>query len=99
MKIDNNEIINDVYNLILSKSLKNEERVILTRFKDNIVNSKNVKKDILDLSEELRQLAVKNISRKEVMSRELNEFYNKISAIKEKELNIGRGIGSFGVVR
>ncbi|AUC24614.1 hypothetical protein BOVMAS18_01490 [Streptococcus uberis] len=99
MKIDNNEIINDVYNLILSKSLKNEERVILTRFKDNIVNSKNVKKDILELSEELRQLAVKNISRKEVMSRELNEFYNKISAIKEKELNIGRGIGSFGVVR
>ncbi|MCK1212461.1 bacteriocin immunity protein [Streptococcus uberis] len=99
MKIDNNEIINDVYNLILSKSLKNEERVILTRFKDNIVNSKNVKKDILELSEELRQLAVKNISRKEVMSRELNEFYNKISAIKEKELDIGRGIGSFGVVR
>ncbi|MGI1771906.1 bacteriocin immunity protein [Streptococcus uberis] len=99
MKIDNNEIINDVYNLILSKSLKNEERVILTSFKDNIVNSKNVKKDILDLSEELRQLAVKNLSRKEVMSRELNEFYNKISAIKEKELNIGRGIGSFGVVR
>lgn len=99
MKIDNKEIINDVYNLILSKSLKNEERVILTRFKDNIVNSKNVKKDILELSEELRQLAVKNISRKEVMSRELNEFYNKISAIKEKELNIGRGIGSFGVVR
>ncbi|GAA5349738.1 bacteriocin immunity protein [Streptococcus uberis] len=99
MKIDNNEIINDVYNLILSKSLKNEERVILTRFKDNIVNSKNVKKDILELSEELRQLAVKNLSRKEVMSRELNEFYNKISAIKEKELNIGRGIGSFGVVR
>lgn len=99
MKIDNNEIINDVYNLILSKSLKNEERVILTRFKDNIVNSKNVKKDILELSEELRKLAVKNISRKEVMSRELNEFYNKISAIKEKELNIGRGIGSFGVVR
>lgn len=99
MKIDNNEIINDVYNLILSKSLKNEERVILTRFKDNIVNSKNVKKDILELSEELRQLAVKNISRKEVMSRELNEFYNKISAIKEKELNIGRGIGSFGIVR
>lgn len=99
MKIDNNEIINDVYNLVLSKSLKNEERVILTRFKDNIVNSKNVKKDILELSEELRQLAVKNISRKEVMSRELNEFYNKISAIKEKELNIGRGIGSFGVVR
>lgn len=99
MKIDNNEIINDVYNLILSKSLKNEERVILTRFKDNIVNSKNVKKDILELSEELRQLAVKNLSRKEVMSRELNEFYHKISAIKEKELNIGRGIGSFGVVR
>lgn len=99
MKIDNNEIINDVYNLILSKSLKNEERVILTRFKENIVNSKNVKKDILELSEELRQLAVKNLSRKEVMSRELNEFYNKISAIKEKELNIGRGIGSFGVVR
>ncbi|KKF59577.1 bacteriocin immunity protein [Streptococcus uberis] len=99
MKIDNNEIINDVYNLILSKSLKNEERVILTSFKDNIVNSKNVKKDILELSEELRQLAVKNLSRKEVMSRELNEFYNKISAIKEKELNIGRGIGSFGVVR
>lgn len=99
MKIDNNEIINDVYNLILSKSLKNEERVILTSFKDNIVNSENVKKDILELSEELRQLAVKNISRKEVMSRELNEFYNKISAIKEKELNIGRGIGSFGVVR
>ncbi|WP_203267321.1 bacteriocin immunity protein [Streptococcus uberis] len=99
MKIDNNEIINDVYNLILSKSLKNEERVILTSFKDNIVNSENVKKDILELSEELRQLAVKNLSRKEVMSRELNEFYNKISAIKEKELNIGRGIGSFGVVR
>lgn len=99
MKIDNNEIINDVYNFILSKSLKNEERVILTSFKDNIVNSKNVKKDILELSEELRQLAVKNLSRKEVMSRELNEFYNKISAIKEKELNIGRGIGSFGVVR
>lgn len=99
MKIDNNEIINDVYNLILGKSLKNEERVILTGFKDNIVNSKNVKKDILELSEELRQLAVKNLSRKEVMSRELNEFYNKISAIKEKELNIGRGIGSFGVVR
>lgn len=99
MKIDNNEIINDVYNLILSKSLKNEERVILTSFKDNIVNSKNVKKDILELSEELRQLAVKNLSKKEVMSRELNEFYNKISAIKEKELNIGRGIGSFGVVR
>ncbi|MCK1221408.1 bacteriocin immunity protein [Streptococcus uberis] len=99
MKIDNNEIINDVYNLILSKSLKNEERVILTSFKDNIVNSENVKIDILELSEELRQLAVKNLSRKEVMSRELNEFYNKISAIKEKELNIGRGIGSFGVVR
>lgn len=33
------------------------------------------------------------------MSEEMNLFYKKNSDIKEKELNIVRGIGSFGVVR
>ncbi|MFZ2482883.1 MAG: bacteriocin immunity protein, partial [Streptococcus parauberis] len=59
----------------------------------------NIDKEILELADLLRQLAVKNLSRREVMSEEMNLFYKKISDIKEKELNIVRGIGSFGVVR
>lgn len=68
-------------------------------FKEKIIESNNIDKEILELADLLRQLAVKNLSRREVMSEEMNLFYKKISDIKEKELNIVRGIGSFGVVR
>ncbi|WOF48038.1 bacteriocin immunity protein [Streptococcus parauberis] len=73
--------------------------MILVFFKEKIIESNNIDKEILELADLLRQLAVKNLSRREVMSEEMNLFYKKISDIKEKELNIVRGIGSFGVVR
>lgn len=99
MKIDKNLILNEVYNLILSTSIKKEERIILINFKEKNIERGNIDKEILELGGQLRKLALKNLSRRQVMSEEMNFFYKKISAIKEKELNIGRGIGSFAVVR
>ncbi|WP_225247760.1 hypothetical protein [Streptococcus pseudoporcinus] len=53
----------------------------------------------MNLSNDLRQLAVKNLSSKEVMSIPVNEFYKKICSYNELQKNIARGLGSYGIIR
>ncbi|WP_258557991.1 bacteriocin immunity protein [Streptococcus porcinus] len=77
MKITKNDLLMDVTNLIINPAVKEEERQILITYKNNIEESPHLENNIMNLSNELRLLAVKNISSKEKMSISVNEFYKK----------------------
>lgn len=92
------EILNKIYHLILDPTLTSEERVILVRFKDRVGESSSFDREVMMLSESLRQLAVKQI-RVETMSVEMAKFYKEISTYKECDKQLGRGLISLGVIR
>ncbi|EFR43508.1 bacteriocin immunity protein [Streptococcus pseudoporcinus] len=99
MKITKNDLLIEVTNLILNPAVKEEERQLLITYKNNIEKSQHIENNVMNLSNDLRQLAVKNLSSKEVMSIPVNEFYKKICSYNELQKNIARGLGSYGIIR
>lgn len=95
-KITEEEIMNDVYNLILDVNVHQDERVILVNFKNSMVDKADFRNELMNLSVGLRQLAVKKLSKNEKMSFEISEFYKKISYYGQLELNWARGLAMTG---
>lgn len=93
------ELLNTVYNLILNPDTKEEERRLLLDFKNQVGTHIDMEQAISNLSENIRQLAVHNITTHSSLSLEVAKLYKKISSDSEKERNIARGIASFGIFR
>lgn len=72
------ELINSVYNLILSPTLTSEECDILVRFKNKVEQSKDFDREVMRLAEEIRQLAVRNLHTQKT-SPEMAAFYKEIA--------------------
>lgn len=73
MKARKNNLSINVTNLILNSVVKEERRLLIT-YNNHIEDIEN---SMMNLFNERRLLAVKNISSKEVMSRHVNDFYKK----------------------
>ncbi|GAB6639114.1 hypothetical protein BOVMAS10_01390 [Streptococcus uberis] len=66
----------NVTNLILNSVVK-EERRLLIKYNNHIEEYEHIENSMMNLFNERRLVAVKNISSKEVMSRHVNDFYKK----------------------
>lgn len=90
------DIINRLYNLILDTSLTDEERSLLIYFKNQVIIGKNEPAVIRGLSEQIRQLAVKNISDQKTLSPNMADFYQKIATYGHHNHNLARGLMALG---
>lgn len=97
-KITEEEIMTNVYDLILNLNIHQDERVILTNFKNKMDSRADFSNELMNLSVELRQLAIKNVSKHNKMSSEVSEFYKKISSYGQLELNWARGLANIGML-
>ena len=93
-KLVKEDLLNDVYNLVLSVDIKEEERQVLLKFK----NGKDFDKAVVSLASDLRQIGIANIAKKEKMSSSVNDFYKKISSHGLFEGNFARGLAATGVI-
>ncbi|MEW4354801.1 bacteriocin immunity protein [Streptococcus pneumoniae] len=92
-----NDILTETYNLILNPTITEAERAILRRFKDQVCPNKDMTPLITHLAEDLRKLAVKNISQQTHLSKEVAELYQKIAYTAKQNQEMGRGLSSLGV--
>ncbi len=92
-KVNQENIMNDVCNLILDINTRPEEREILVDFK-NQMGAKNAyfPKELLNVSQKLEQLAMKSLSKEEKMSPAVGEFYQKIAHYGQINLDWSLGL-------
>ncbi|CAR41247.1 hypothetical protein BOVMAS02_08440 [Streptococcus uberis] len=76
MKARKKDLSINVTNLILNSVVKEERRLLIT-YNNHIEDYEDIENSMMNLFNERRLLAVKNISSKEVMSRHVNDFYKK----------------------
>lgn len=63
-KLVKEELLNDVYNLVLSTDIKDDERQTLLAFKNTVERGGDFDKAVVNLASDLRQIGVANITKK-----------------------------------
>lgn len=89
---EQNALLSRVYNLILNTQTLDDERSKLIEFKNAVENGKDFEKQIMNLAESLRQLAVLKLKNKETLSLEVGKFYMDISTTGLLKKNFGIGL-------
>lgn len=88
------EILNKIYDLVLTPDIHPDERRILLAVKNEI--EKNHKENLIvslaSLEESLRPLAIRR-----ELSPKVSEFYTKVLSEGKLDWNLGRGLIYFGV--
>ena len=97
-KLVKEDLLNDVYDLVLSAETKEEERQVLLVFKNAVEAGKDFDESVVNLASDLRKIGVKNISKKTKMSPIVIVFYMKISSYGLFEENLARGLVATGVI-
>ncbi|HDR3342022.1 TPA: bacteriocin immunity protein [Bacillus anthracis] len=97
-KLVKEELLNEVYDLVLSVDIKDEERQALLTFKNAVEAGQDFDRAVMSLASDLRRIGVANIVKKTKMSASVNTFYQKIATYGEFEKNLGRGLMAMGVV-
>lgn len=93
------DVLTDVYNLILNLETSEDERRILVDFKNEVEKGGDFERSLQTLAEHLRQEAVKNINHKKTLSKEVGDFYKKIMSTGLFEKNLAAGLIAYGVIR
>lgn len=96
-KIDKDIFINKIYDLILSTDIKDNERLILVNFKNDLAKKIDFDDALCQLSYDLQKLSVKNITNHTCMSPKINDLYMEINSYKQDYMNLARGISSIGI--
>ncbi|WP_213495441.1 bacteriocin immunity protein [Lactococcus formosensis] len=78
------EILNEMYNLVLSKHIREWERTLILEAKNRIESQENLEDALVQLEAQLRPLALRYN-----LTPMTSEFYNKIS----NSSLFGRGVG------
>ena len=97
-KLVKEDLLNDVYDLVLSAETKEEERQVLLVFKNAVEAGKDFDESVVNLASDLRKIGIKIISKKTQMSPNVNDFYKKISGYGLFEENLARGLVATGVI-
>ncbi|MBF8970697.1 MULTISPECIES: bacteriocin immunity protein [unclassified Streptococcus] len=92
MKINFENIHNQIYNLILDPKITESERNILLHFKNLFSEKNDEKRFLMELAESLRQLSVENIQHQKTLSPPVAALYKEISSVGFFEENLGRGL-------
>ena len=88
-KLVKEELLNEVYDLVLSVDIKDEERQALLTFKNAVEAGQDFDRAVMSLASDLRRIGVANIAKKTKMSASVNTFYQKIATYGEFEKNLG----------
>lgn len=88
-----NQIIVELYDLILNKEVKERERVSLIEAKNKLEKQEYFPRVMKDLEYQLRPLAIKS-----QLTPPVAAFYLKISTIGRFEQELGRGLASTPIV-
>lgn len=96
-KEDQQKFISDIYNLILLSNIKEEERSLLINFKNDLASHNNFDDALYQLSYDLQQLSVKNITNHTHMSPKINDLYMRINSYRQNNINLAKGISSIGI--
>ncbi|MDU1053252.1 bacteriocin immunity protein [Clostridium baratii] len=91
---EENDLLARVYDLILNTQTLDDERSKLIEFKNAVESGKDFEKQIMNLAEDLRQLAVYKFKDKETLSQEVGKFYMDISTTGLLKKNLGIGLTS-----
>ncbi|MEY8736515.1 bacteriocin immunity protein [Lactobacillus sp. AN1001] len=89
--------MNEVYNFILDSNITEEERRVFIDFKNNMGMKNDFSNSLMSLSYDLRQIALKNVSKHVSLTPKVSEFYNKIVSYGQLKLNWARGLASYGM--
>ena len=89
----NEEEINKQIDLLIADTdiLENERRIFLT-FKKAMDKKQDFEGELAKLVEDLRQLAVQNISKKKVLSPKVRDFYLQLASHNQFKKNLARGL-------
>lgn len=90
MKLDKEQFMTTIYNLILNPNIQETERDILVRFKNRIQKYSDFNNEVGVLAEDIRLLSIKNIG-VQTLSPDIVALYKEISYHKalDKQLPIG----------
>lgn len=86
------DLLTEVYNLILDCEIASDERDCLIKFKKAVEEKKDFSKELRKLAEELRRLAMKRLQDKKSLTPSVSQFYIKISTDGYFEKELGRGL-------
>ena len=85
-------ILEEVYNLILNSDTWDSERKPLITLKNNVEKGRYFDRELWDLSYALRTQAIKKLTNKENLSKEVGKFYLNISTAGLWNQNLSRGL-------
>lgn len=90
MKLDKEQFMTTIYNLILNPNIQETERDILVRFKNRIQKYSDFNNEVGVLAEDIRLLSIKNIG-VQTLSPDIVALYKEIAYHKalDKRLPIG----------
>lgn len=89
---EKNALLSRVYDLILNTKTCDDERSKLIEFKNSVESGKDFEEQIMNLAEDLRQLAVRKLKNKETLSSEVGKFYMDISTAGLLKKNFAIGL-------
>lgn len=89
---EKNALLSRVYDLILNTETCDDERSKLIEFKNSVESGKDFEEQIMNLAEDLRQLAVRKLKNKETLSSEVGKFYMDISTAGLLKKNFAIGL-------
>jgi hypothetical protein len=91
LKIDEQKVLNDIYDLVLDPNTLEQERNVLLSCKNSIERGGNLFICIIQLQNDLRPFAIKL-----ELSTKVSKYYVEISNYKTFDKRFGRGIIFFG---
>ncbi|GAA0741861.1 bacteriocin immunity protein [Clostridium oceanicum] len=83
-----------VYDLILNPETLDDERSMLVEFKNAVENGKDFQRQLMNLAEDLRLLALRKVKYKKTLSKEVRKLYLDIFDTGFFERELGRGIAT-----
>lgn len=93
-----NAILEQVYDLILDEQTQDDERDELIAFKNDVGKGKDFERQLMNLAEGLRQIAVKRLTVQSTLSPRVGEFYMKISTTGLLTKSLGNGLTAMGMI-
>lgn len=94
------DILNNIYNLIINPETTEKERKLLVTFKNEIeIGKKDSSETLAELRRAIQNLAVSNLSKGKSLSSGVSDLSKSLTEFQEKSernINLARGLTSLG---
>lgn len=86
------ELMIDVYNLLLTPDINDAERQYLLAFKEGVEKGEDFNRSLSLLSKELGTLAINSLHGESKLSPPVSEFYKKVMGPVSRKENLAKGL-------